>query len=214
MKSLAYIFVFCLIALQHTLAQEKDSATHELPLFNLAQYDSLLTQTITAFHNRDSHSKKLLDSCYQLNPYDTMVNALLRETLVMQLNAQRKPTQNLLDINEWENTYPFVVEDPRIQRVRIQDAVQLGMIAFDNEKISLAANYCQIIIKELDRAKDNSELKNIANVNSLIYNTALKLFYNKKYKSAYNLFRKGAEYYPKDENMILMRKVSKEKSTT
>lgn len=172
-------------------------------------------RAIDAVHQKDvTKAKIILDSCYAANNLDTMVIALLHETLLMHINRQQQPHKNLKDINAWESQYPFLKEDQRLQKIKVQDAVHLGMLAFDNKELHNAAHFTTVISKIINESSHPTALKKIPNVDALFYNTAMQLFYDKKFKQAYTLFARGKELYPQDKNMDTMYRLSKERLKT
>lgn len=177
---------------------------------SLCEIERLLRFITKNFKNE----KSILDSCYAVNSLDTMVIALLHDTLLMKINTQREPNKNLKDIKNWETQYPFLKEDKRLQEIKVKDAVSLGMQSFDSKNIHSAESLTKLIIKTIQESNTPTSLKKIPNVDALIYNVGMQLFYDKQFKAAYYLFSSGTNFFPKDKNMNTMYKLSKERIQT
>ena len=195
-------------------AQVKEE-NEEYVVFDLTAYEPMRNRAITAVHNKElQKAKSILDSCYAVNNLDTMVISLLHETLLMKINTQREPNKNLTDIKNWETQYPFLKEDKRLQEIKVKDAVSLGMQSFDSKNINSAESLTKLIIKTIQESKTPTSLKKIPNVDALIYNVGMQLFYDKQFKAAYHLFSSGTSFFPQDKNMNTMYKLSKERIQT
>jgi TolA-binding protein len=119
----------------------------------------------------------------------------------MKINTQREPNENLTDIKNWETQYHFLKEDKRLQEIKVKDAVSLGMQSFDSKNIHSAENLTKLIIKTIQESNAPTSLKKIPNVDALIYNVGMQLFYDKQFKAAYYLFSSGTSFFPQDKNM-------------
>lgn len=169
-------------------------------------------RAIVAVHARQlSKAKTILDSCYAVNSLDTMVIALLHETLLLQINQQKNPSKNLKDIVFWESQYSFLKNDERIQKVKVQDAVVLSMQAFDEHNITRAIELARIIATAIKESKSSHILKRISNVDAIFYNVGMQLFYDKKFTTSQEIFAIGRSLYPQDKNMDSMYKLCKER---
>lgn len=180
--------------------------------FDITTYEPMRNRAIVAVHTRELRTAKtILDSCYAVNNLDTMVIALLHETLLLQINQQKDPTKNLKDVLSWESQYSFIKRDERIQKVKVQDAVILTMQAFDSKNIVRAVDLTRLIAKTISESKSSQILKNIANVDAIFYNVGMQLYYDKKFIISHEIFSIGKSLYPNDKNMDKMYKVSKER---
>lgn len=213
MDRLHQIFVVVILFFVSTeaFAQHDTSATNDT-FFDITLYEPMRNRAIEALHKKDlSKAKSILDSCYALNNLDTMVIALLQETLLMHINKQKQPLKNLRDIQNWEKQYPFLRENAKLQKIKVQDAVSLGIEAFERKYLNSAEEFCKIIYKTHKEANGTSLLNQTPNVDALFYNVGLLFFYTNKFKQAQVIFNYGNNIYPKDKNMETMLKLSKER---
>lgn len=198
-----------------TCYAQQDTVEMQDTFFDITTYEPMRNRAIDAVHTKQLWKAKIiLDSCYAINNLDTMVIALLHETLLMHINKQKDPSKNLRDISAWEAQYSFLKNDERIQKIKIQDAVLLSMQAFDANNITLAEQLTQLITKTIKESKSPHPLKRIANVDAIFYNVGMQLFYDKKFAKSHEIFAIGKSFYPQDKNMDTMYKLSKERLNT
>ncbi|HLS38229.1 MAG TPA: hypothetical protein VK023_08145 [Sphingobacterium bovisgrunnientis] len=202
-------FIICSIGFcyaQHEKEEIQDS------FFDITTYEPMRNRAIVAVHTRQlSKAKSILDSCYAVNNLDTMVIALLQETLLLKINQQKNPSKNLKDIVVWESQYSFLNDNEKIQKVKIQDAVVLTMQAFDEKNLTRAIELARMIAKTIKESKSSYSLKRIPNVDAIFYNVGMQLFYDKKFTTSKEIFGIGRSFYPQDKNMDSMYKLCKER---
>lgn len=205
------VFLLSSIICQAQITKDQD----EDIVFDITAYEPMRNRAIDAVHKKELiKAKSILDSCYAVNNLDTMVITLLHETLIMQINKQKNPSKNLNDIWTWEKQYPFLKEDQRIQKIKVKDAVHLGMDAFDQKNLTKAEELSLYITKTIKASLFKEELKKVANVDALLYNVGLQLFYDKRFAKAHAILAIGNELFPHDNNMNTMFKLSKERIAT
>lgn len=208
--SLTYI-IFLLFSSLACHAQVKEE-NGEYVVFDLPAYENMRNRAISAVHLKELDKAKLiLDSCYKVNNLDTMVIALLHETLLMKINRQKEPNENLSVINTWEQQYPFLKEDKRLQHIKVKEAVEIGIESFQNKNWDHTQELTNFITKTISESKNFKMLTSIPNTDALFYNLGLQLFYDKNFQKAEFVLANGITLFPQDKNMKTMYRLAKER---
>lgn len=177
-----------------------------------AYYEALRDSAIMYYHRNSLDSaRQLLEIYYPYNSMDSVAVNILTDVFLKQLNKEQKGEVNFNQVNVWIKNYPFVAKSSKFRKIKTIESLRLGMAAFDKGNFVLAENHYAIIHKELEIYANKPEILALPNLHTLIFNLALKRFYDKDYKRSAALFKQGKDYYPNDPEMASMYEKAKEK---
>lgn len=168
-------------------------------------YAEIKTAAIILMHRSEfNEALPFLELSFQFTPTDTNINTLLYESLIMKINRQKDPSQNIDDIQAYRTKYPFLKDSVLLSELIYRDALGLIIKTFDSNNLKVINTYFDYANIELSKLENKAILLELPNSESMFFNVAMKNYLAKNHHKSLQILKIGHKYYPKNQDIVTL----------